>query len=72
MSALGLRLLIVLVLAAAIGFGLRRIWRDWKEQFRRLDAAARERDLSERARPDVITLRRSDDGVFRPGEPEGK
>lgn len=72
MSALALRILVFLVIAAAIAFGVRRIWRDWKAQFKKLDAAARERDLRERARPDVITLKRSDDGVFRPGEPGSK
>jgi hypothetical protein len=62
-----LRLLIFLVLAVAIWLGLRRIWRDWQGEARRLDRAARQRDLKERQRPGIITLKRSDDGVFRPG-----
>ena len=65
MSAIALRILIFLVIGVAIFFGARRIWRDWKKQFKALDDADRKRDLKERQRPDVITLKRSDDGVFR-------
>lgn len=65
-----LRIIIFLVLAAIVYFGVRRIWRDWTGQFRKLDEAARkkvrERDLRERERPDVITLKRDEDGTFRP------
>lgn len=68
MSAIALRLLIFLVIAAVVFFGARRIWRDWKKQFKVLDAADRQRDLKERERPDVITLKRDKDGKFRPGE----
>ena len=67
MSVVALRILIFLVIGIAIYFGARRIWRDWRGQFKKLDEADRERDLSERKRADVITLKRSDDGVFRPG-----
>lgn len=67
MSAIALRILILLVIGVAIWFGARRIWRDWRNQFKKLDEADRQRDLKERKRPDVITLKRSDDGVFRPG-----
>jgi hypothetical protein len=59
------RLIIALVIAA-IGYGLRKIWRDWTRGFRELDAERHERDVRERQRPDVITLKRSDDGVYRP------
>lgn len=58
-------ILVVLVLALAIFFGVRRIWRDWTGEFKALDVARRERDRRERARPDVVTLKRSEDGVFR-------
>ena len=67
MSLVALRMLIFLLIAVAIFFGARRIWRDWRGQFKQLDAADRERDLRERKRPDVITLKRDKDGTFRPG-----
>lgn len=63
-----LRILIIALIAGAIWFGLRRIWRDWQRQFRSEDAAVRKRDLEERKRPDVITLERDKDGTFRPPE----
>ena len=65
MSVIVLRILIFLVIGVAVFFGARRIWRDWTRQFKTLDDADRKRDLKERRRPDVITLKRSDDGVFR-------
>jgi hypothetical protein len=68
MSVIFLRLLIFLAIAAAIFFGVRRIWRDWRGQFKKLDEADRVRDRRERARPDVITLKRDKDGTFRPGD----
>ncbi len=68
MTGLALKLIVFLAVAAAIFFGLRRIWRDWRAQFRAEDRAARQRDLRERARPDVIQLKRSEDGVFRRDE----
>jgi hypothetical protein len=72
MSAMVLKIVILLALAAAIFFGVRRIWRDWRNQFKALDKADRERDLRERARPDVVTLKRSSDGVFRRDDEIGK
>ena len=68
MSAVTLRVIIFLVLAAVVFFGARRIWRDWRNRFRELDKADRERDLRERRRPDVITLKRDEDGTFRPDD----
>jgi hypothetical protein len=65
MSAVALRILIFLVIGIAIYFGVRRIWRDWRNQFKAIDKADHERDLRERARPDVVTLKRSSDGVYR-------
>jgi len=67
-----LRILIIAVLALMVYFGVRRIWKDWSQKFDR-DAAEEkrlrhERDLAERQRPDVIDLKRDDDGTFRPGE----
>jgi hypothetical protein len=65
MSAIALRILVFLALALAIFLGARRIWRDWRGEFKQVEKAERERDLRERARPDVVTLKRSEDGVFR-------
>jgi hypothetical protein len=65
MSGTVLKILILLALGIVIFLGIRRIWRDWRKQFKAIDKADRERDLRERARPDVVTLKRSDDGVFR-------
>jgi hypothetical protein len=70
MTGILLRLLIIGLIVGAIYFGVRKIWRDWRKNFRDLDAEKRVRDLKERKRPDVITLKRSNDGVFRPGEGE--
>ncbi|MCW5722976.1 MAG: hypothetical protein KIS86_17730 [Devosia sp.] len=70
-----LRILLITALAVLIYFGVRRIWRDWSGKFnadadeaRRL---RRQRDLAERQRPDVIDLKRDDDGTFRPGGEDG-
>ena len=65
-----LRILIFTVLALMVYFGIRRIWKDWTQKFDR-DAAEEkrlrhERDLAERQRPDVIDLKRGEDGTFRP------
>jgi hypothetical protein len=68
MSVIALRILIFLLIAGAVFLGVRRIWRDWRSQFKKLDEADRMRDLKERQRPDVITLKRDKDGKFRPGE----
>ena len=70
-----LRILIFTVLALMVYFGIRRIWRDWSQKF---DNDAKEekrlrhdRDLAERQRPDVIDLKRGDDGTFRPNGDKG-
>jgi hypothetical protein len=63
-----LRILIFVLVFGAIFLGARRIWRDWRNQFKAVDQARRERDLRERKRPDVIELKRNKDGVYRPGE----
>ncbi|KRB01475.1 hypothetical protein ASD83_08225 [Devosia sp. Root685] len=65
-----LRILIFTVLALMVYFGIRRIWKDWTQKFDK-DAEEEkrlrhERDLAERQRPDVIDLKRGDDGTFRP------
>jgi hypothetical protein len=71
-SGIFLKLLIFLAIFAAIGFGIFRIWRDWRNQFKAIDHERRERDLRERARPDVVTLKRSEDGIFRRGEDDSR
>lgn len=67
-----LRIVIFVAIGLAIFFGIRRIWRDWTGEFKAVDKAKRERDLAERARPDVITLKRDKDGTFRPGDDPDK
>lgn len=66
MTAMILRLILFAVIGVAIYWGVRKIWRDWTNQFRDEDKARRQRDLAERARPGVITLERDKDGTFRP------
>lgn len=68
MTAVLLRIVIYVAIAAAIYFAARKIWKDWKGAFRVEDADRRARDLRERKRPDVITLTRDKDGTYRPGE----
>ena len=72
MSAILLRLLVYAIILGAIYFGLKRIINDWRARFRQEDDAARERDLRERQRPDVIDLSPGEDGVFRPGGDDNK
>jgi len=67
-----LRVIIFVIIALAIWLGLRKIWRDWSGQFKQLDKERHERDLRERQRPDVITLKRDKDGKFRPPEDDGR
>jgi hypothetical protein len=72
MSAVVLRILVFLVIAGFIYFGVRRIYRDWTGAFRAEDKRLRERDLTERKRADVIELKRDKDGIYRPGDDDGK
>lgn len=62
-----LKVVIFVAIFVAIGLAIRRIWRDWRGHFRSVDQARHQRDLQERQRPDVITLKRDKDGTFRPG-----
>lgn len=68
MTAIILRFVIYAAIAAALYFGIRKIWRDWTDQFRKLDREQHKRDMRERDRPDVITLKRDGDGVYRPND----
>ncbi|HEV7292656.1 MAG TPA: hypothetical protein VGN79_10080 [Devosia sp.] len=76
MSAVLLRVLIFAALALFIGLSVRKIWRDWQGQFKAEDEEKRrlerERDLRERQRPDVIDLKRDEDGTFRPGDDDNR
>lgn len=66
-----LRILLITALGLLIFFGIRRIWRDWSGKFKADAEEAkllrRQRDLAERQRPDVIDLKRDEDGTYRPG-----
>lgn len=72
MNPMLLRILVITLILGVIIYGLRRVWRDWTRSFRDEDAARRQRDLRERQRPDVITLRRNEDGVYRPPGDDGE
>jgi hypothetical protein len=66
MTGMLFKIVVFVLIAGAIFLGARRIWRDWTGQFKAVDKARHERDLKERARPDVINLERDKDGKFRP------
>ena len=66
MTVILIRLVIIVLVFGAIFLGARRIWRDWKGQFKQVDKARHDRDIKERARPDVVTLKRDKDGKYRP------
>ena len=68
MTALILRIVIIVVIALAVFWGVRRIWRDWSGAFRAEDKAKLERDRRDRERGDMITLKRDKDGKFRPDD----
>jgi hypothetical protein len=76
MSGYILRILVIALIGGFIFFGLRKIWRDWSGQFRRLDkeddARRRARDLAERSQPGVIELTRDKDGTYRPSSSDDK
>ncbi|MCD7059283.1 hypothetical protein [Pelagibacterium xiamenense] len=71
---MGLSTLVGIAVAILIGLGLRSIARDWRKKFEEDDKAAevrkkaqQERNRQEAKRPDVVTLERGEDGVYRPG-----
>lgn len=70
-----LKVIIPVLILLFIYLGVRRIWRDWTGQFRQDEADERSRrrtrDLAERQRPDVIDLKRDQDGTFRPNGRDG-
>jgi len=65
MTGILLRIVIYAVIAGIIYFAIKKIIDDWKGRFREMDDKVRERDLKERKRPDVIELKRDEDGVYR-------
>ena len=66
-----LRIAIFAAIGIAVYLGVRRIWRDWNKQFRAEEKAIHQRDVTERSRPDVVTLKRDKDGTFRPPDADG-
>ncbi|WP_116653053.1 hypothetical protein [Pelagibacterium sediminicola] len=67
--------LVYIVIGLIVFIGLRTILRDWGKQFQAEDkekAARRqaqlERNRREAKKPGVVTLKRGDDGVYRPGD----
>lgn len=60
------KIILFIIIFGMIYLGVRKIWRDWTAQFRKVDDEKKQRDKQERKRPDVMDLRRDDDGVFRP------
>ncbi len=46
MTYILLRLLLFVVIGGAIFWGLRRIWRDWRNSFRDIDKRVHQRDLA--------------------------
>jgi hypothetical protein len=72
MSYMIFRVIVILLIFGAIFLGVRRIWRDWTGHSKAVDKARHARDLQERARPDVIDLKRNKDGVYRPGDDDDR
>ena len=60
-----LRIIVIALILGVVYLGIRRIWRDWQKHFKAEDKAIHQRDLEERKRPDVVTLKRDKDGTFR-------
>lgn len=69
MTAILIRLIVIALIFALIYGGVRRIQAWWRAHYRAIDHERNERDKRERDEPGVIDLKRSDDGVYRPGQP---
>ena len=72
MTGMLLRAVVLALIFGAIWWGIRRIWRDWTKQVRAEETEIHQRDLEERKRPDVITLKRDADGTFRPPDDDNR
>ncbi|WP_029041993.1 hypothetical protein [Cucumibacter marinus] len=60
------RLILLVVVFAVLFFGIRAIARSFSDYFKTVDDDTRKRDRAESKRPDVIELKRDEDGVYRP------
>jgi len=65
-----MRLILYLIIFAAIYYGVRKIITDWRDRYKELDEQKHQRDLKERDRGDVIDLSPDEDGVYRPDDDE--
>lgn len=72
---MGFSTLVIILTGLLIGLGLRTIIKDWRAKFKEDDKQAevqrkarQERNREEAKRPDVVTLERGKDGVYRPGK----
>ncbi|WP_404405863.1 hypothetical protein [Pelagibacterium halotolerans] len=72
---MGISTLVLIVTGLLIGLGLRTIIKDWRKKFEEDDKLAEARKKAQQARnreeakrPDVVTLERGEDGVYRPGK----
>ena len=73
MTAILLRIIIYAAIIGFVYFTARRLWRDLSNQFRGPAAPRPAPKVNERQPPDVIELKRGDDGVYRPpGDREGR
>jgi hypothetical protein len=66
---------VFIVIGIIVYIGLRTIMRDWRKQFAaedkekaELHKKVLERNRREAKKPGVVTLKRGDDGVYRPGD----
>jgi hypothetical protein len=73
-TAILLRIIIYVAIAAFVWFGVRRLWRDLTAPFRTGPVAPKPAPkVDQRKSPDVIELERGADGVYRPpGERKGR
>jgi hypothetical protein len=71
MTAILLRIIIYVAIAAFVYFGAKRLWRDFTAPFRSNEPAAPpprgpSAKVDQKKSPDVIELERGADGVYRP------
>ncbi|NOZ31904.1 MAG: hypothetical protein GXP01_02260 [Alphaproteobacteria bacterium] len=72
MTAILIRLLVFAALFGVIYIGVRAIKRQWMAHFRAIGDQRRQEDKVASKAPEVIDLKRSGDGVFRPNDADGK
>jgi hypothetical protein len=71
MTAILIRLLVFAALFGVIYMGVRAIKRQWMAHFRAIGDQRRQADKMASKSPEVIDLKRSGDGVFRPNAKSG-